>query len=65
MGRREGRREGLTQGIFAIIRVCMEFGAGTEEIIQKLMSNFSLSEKEAVEYVKKYRANDLTYVKVS
>ena len=50
----EGKQEGIEEGILANIRTCKNFNISKEDTIQNLMKEFSLSESEAVSYVKKY-----------
>lgn len=50
-GQKLGRVEGEIMGT---IRTCKEFHASTEEILKKLMENFSLTKKKAEEYMEKY-----------
>ena len=53
-GRLEGKQEGIEEGILANIRTCKNFSISKEDTIRNLMKEFSLSESEAVSYVKKY-----------
>ena len=53
-GRLEGKQEGIEEGILANIRTCKNFNISKEDTIRNLMKEFSLSEPEAVSYVKKY-----------
>ena len=53
-GRLEGKQEGIEEGILANIRTCKNFNISKEDAIRNLMKEFSLSEPEAVSYVKKY-----------
>ena len=50
-GRQQGRKEG---GIQASVRICKRFNMNQEDVVQNIMKDFSLSEKEATEYVKMY-----------
>ena len=52
--RLEGKQEGRQEGILANIRTCKNFNISKEDTIQNIMKEFSLSEQEAVAYVKKY-----------
>ena len=52
--RLEGKQEGRQEGIFANIRTCKNFNISKEDTIRNIMKEFSLSEQEAVAYVKKY-----------
>ena len=53
-GRLEGQREGRLEGIRATIRTCKKFNISEEDIIRNIIEEFSLSEEDAVTYVKKY-----------
>ena len=53
-GRLEGKQEGIEEGILANIRTCKNFNISKEDTIRNLMKEFSLSEPEAVSYMKKY-----------
>ena len=53
-GRREGRWEGILEGIRATVRTCRNFNISEADIVRNLMNEFSLSQEEAVNYVKKY-----------
>ena len=48
----EGKQEGIEEGILANIRTCKNFNISKEDTIRNLMKEFSLSEPEAVSYVK-------------
>ena len=48
-GIKEGRQQGIQEGITALISTCREFGMNDDEIINRLMDSFSLSEDEAIE----------------
>ena len=50
----EGKQEGIEESILANIRTCKNFNISKEDTIRNLMKEFSLSEPEAVSYVKKY-----------
>ena len=50
----EGKQEGIEEGILANIRTCKNFNISKEDTIRNLMKEFSLSEPEAVSYMKKY-----------
>ena len=52
--RHEGRWEGILEGIRAIVRTCRNFHISEEDTVRNIMNEFSLSQKEAVNYVKKY-----------
>lgn len=52
-GWREGKQEGIEQGIIAMIKTCREFGATRELTIVKLIENFGLEESSAEAYMQK------------
>ncbi len=52
--RQEGRWEGILEGIRATVRTCRNFNISEADIVRNLMNEFSLSQEEAVNYVKKY-----------
>ena len=52
--RREARAEGLAEGIRALIKVCREFGVSQEDTSGRLMEEFSLTEEETGNYLRKY-----------
>ena len=53
-GRQEGRWEGILEGIRATVWTCRNFNISEADIVRNLMNEFSLSQEEAVNYVKKY-----------
>ena len=53
-GRREGRWEGILEGIRATVRTCRNFNISEVDTVRNIMNEFSLSQEEAVNYVKKY-----------
>ena len=53
-GRQEGRWEGILEGIRATVRTCRNFNIGEADTVRNIMNEFSLSQEEAVNYVKKY-----------
>ena len=53
-GRQEGRWEGILEGIRATVRTCRNFNISEADTIRNIMNEFSLSQEEAVNYVKKY-----------
>ena len=53
-GKLEGRQEGIREGILANIRICKKFNMSKSDIIGSIMQDFSLSKKEASEYVERY-----------
>ena len=50
----EGREEGRTQGIAAIIQDNHELGLSTDKIADKLQKYFSLSRQDALMWIAKY-----------
>ena len=55
MFRDEGYEEGKIQ---TTIEMCLEFKLSSDEILQRLMTKFQLSENEAREYLDKYAAQN-------
>ena len=53
-GRQEGRWEGILEGIRATVRTCRNFNISEADTIRNIMNEFSLSQEEVVNYVKKY-----------
>ena len=53
-GRQEGRWEGILEGIRATVRTCRNFNISETDTLRNIMNEFSLSQEEAVNYVKKY-----------
>ncbi len=53
-GRREGRWEGILEGIRATVRTCRNFNISELVTVINIMNEFSLSQEEAVNYVKNY-----------
>ena len=53
-GRQEGRWEGILEGIRATVRTCRNFNISETDAVRNIMNEFSLSQEEAVNYVKKY-----------
>ena len=53
-GRQEGRWEGILEGIRATVRTCRNFDISETDTVRNIMNEFSLSQEEAVNYVKKY-----------
>ena len=53
-GRQEGRWEGILEGIRATVRTCRNFNISEADTVRNIMNEFSLSQEEAVNYVKKY-----------
>ena len=59
MFREEGYEDGERNGkIQATIEMCLEFNLSSDEILQRLMTKFQLSENEAREYLDKYAAQN-------
>lgn len=48
----DGKAEGITQGIYAVITICRELNCSDEIIRKKLIDNFALTEEEAGTYLK-------------
>ena len=46
--------EGLSQGIIAVIKTCKSFGASKPDTIKRIITEFSLDECKATEYIEKY-----------
>ena len=53
-GRQEGRWEGILEDIRATVRTCRNFNISEADTVRNIMNEFSLSQEEAVNYVKKY-----------
>ncbi len=53
-GRQEGLAAGRQEGIHANIRSCRKYKATDEEILNELISNFSISAEEAEKYLNQY-----------
>ena len=53
-GRQEGRWEGILEGISATVKTCTNFNISETDTVRNIMNEFSLSQEEAVNYVKKY-----------
>ena len=49
-----GEEKGIEKGIQATIRTCKNFNINKYAVIKNLMKEFSLSEEDAVSYIKKY-----------
>ncbi len=50
----EGMEQGMEKGIEATIRICKNFNISRDAAIKNLMKEFSLSEENAVSFIKKY-----------
>ena len=50
----EGVLQGRTEGIRATVKTCKKFQINKEAIIETIGKEFSMPEKEVVEYVEKY-----------
>ena len=50
----EGRLEGRLEGIRATIRTCKNFNISYDMTLQSIIKEFTLSEKEATDYMKQY-----------
>lgn len=53
-GVERGRQEGIREGISANIKVCKRFNMSKSDVVQSIMKDFSVSEKDAAEYVEMY-----------
>ena len=54
-GLQEGKKEGLQEGMIAgTIKTCKKFKINQEAAVKNVMEEFSLSEEDASNYVKKY-----------
>lgn len=56
-GKKEGLKEGRKEGIAGVITVMQESNKNKEEILNKIMDIFSLTEEQASEYYSKYSVN--------
>ena len=52
--RQEGVEEGRKEGSRATVRTCRNFNISEADTVRNIMNEFSLSQEEAVNYVKKY-----------
>ena len=50
-----GRQESRTEGIFAMIALCLETGLSQDHIPQKLQQHFCLTPEVAQEYFEQYQ----------
>ena len=55
-GRTEGLNEGRNEGILGTIKTCIDFQIPAEQIIQKLIENFSLTREKAEEYMAEFNS---------
>lgn len=53
-GVKAGRREGIVQGIKALIMTCRELGVSFEETANKVRNRFQLTEKETRKHMELY-----------
>lgn len=53
-GLEKGRKEGIEQGLKASIEICQDCSFSKEDTLARLMEKFSISQKEAEEFLKKY-----------
>lgn len=53
-GEARGKEMGIELGIESIIKLCQEFSISTDLALQRIMTDFSLTNEKAHEYVKKY-----------
>lgn len=56
MLREDGRAEGRGEGILGTIKTCMDFQIPIEQIIEKLMENFSLTRETAEKYMEEFNS---------
>lgn len=49
-----GLQDGIHQSIHTIIKTCKEFGIPKEDVLQRIISDFSLEQKTAKEYMNRY-----------
>lgn len=56
MLREDGRAEGLGTGIIGTIKTCMDFHIPSEQILEKIMENFSLSRENAEKYMEEFNS---------
>ncbi|MBQ7766111.1 MAG: hypothetical protein IJ397_04645 [Lachnospiraceae bacterium] len=54
LGREEGRREERENAIHILISSLKKYNAADDNILDELMSNFSLSPEESKDYLDKY-----------
>ena len=54
LGKEEGLKEGLTQGILSLITTCQKMNCNETFILNELMSNFSISQEDANHYLNTY-----------
>lgn len=50
----QGISQGITQVISSLIKTCKEFGASKEDVVEKIMQDFSFTTEQAEESVEKY-----------
>ncbi|MBQ7925448.1 MAG: Rpn family recombination-promoting nuclease/putative transposase [Lachnospiraceae bacterium] len=55
-GYAKGQQDGLQKGILALITTCRKFSLSEQEILSEILTNFSISEKEAQEYINMHKA---------
>lgn len=61
MFREEALEDGIQIGtIRTTIKLCLEFNIPSKDILQRLMTQFQLSENEAQEYLDKYSATEVS-----
>ena len=56
MLREDGKAEGLGTGIIGTIKTCMDFHIPSEQILEKIMENFSLSRENAEKYMEEFNS---------
>ena len=50
----KGIKEGIKEGIGALIKLCKNFQVSRQETLQKILESFSLPQQEAEEYLAMY-----------
>ena len=58
---RKADGEGILEGIRATVRTCRNFNISETDTVRNIMNEFSLSQEEAVNYVKKILVNGKLY----
>ena len=56
-GRIEGIKQGIGQGLSALVEVCKEFGLPKEDVVSKAKEKFSLSVDEMEDLIDRYWDN--------
>ena len=58
---RKADGKGILEGIRATVRTCRNFNISEADTVRNIMNEFSLSQEEAVNYVKKILVNEKFY----